>query len=85
MSERDNCKYLEVSLDKKLTFGQHLIDLINARNKGIICLRTLYPLIARNSTLPIENKSLVYKMVIRPTMIIYAAPVWIKATSRNYK
>lgn len=77
----NHCKYLGVILDQKLNFAKHIET---ARNKGINCLRTLYSLIGRKSKLSYENKNLIYKMVIRPTMT-YASPVWKNAAKTHIK
>lgn len=68
----DQAKYLGVILDKKLTFRPHLTC---ARQKAIGVMKQLYPMIHRRSRLSMGNKLLMYKMIVRPTML-YASPVW---------
>lgn len=67
----ENVKYLGVLLDKRLTFKNHINYVIDKTNKAI---HTLYPLLASNSKLNINNKLLLYKTAIRP-IITYASPV----------
>jgi hypothetical protein len=65
-------KYLGVHLDSRLNFKQHLGK---TKAKAEAALKTLYPLMARRSKLNVENKTRIYKTIIRP-IITYAAPVW---------
>jgi hypothetical protein len=65
-------KYLGLQLDPRLNFKKHIHSSIN---KGNAALRTLYPLLAKNSGLGQENKVLIYKQIIRP-IITYGAPIW---------
>lgn len=74
-------KYLGVTLDKNLCWKKHIE---NTRNKFRIARRALYPLIARNSKLSIDNKLLLYKSYLRP-ILTYAAPVWATASDCHIK
>lgn len=65
-------KYLGMKLDKRLTFRDH-VDFICTKLDKVI--KSLYPLICRNSRLNLKNKVLLFKTVYRPT-ICYAAPGW---------
>ncbi|RZC33321.1 hypothetical protein BDFB_014245 [Asbolus verrucosus] len=65
-------KYLGVHLDETLNFHKHVQESTNKSNSTI---KTLYPLINKNSKLTINNKLLIYKQLIRP-ILTYAAPVW---------
>lgn len=76
----DNCvKYLGVHIDRKLSFKQH-IDI--TCDKSMKCIRSLYPILCKNSKLNHKNKMLVFKMCIRP-VLMYACPVW-KTTPKTY-
>ena len=44
----------------------------------------IFPLLARDSTLNIPNKILLYKLLLR-SMITYAAPVWSSTSPTNYR
>jgi hypothetical protein len=63
--------YLGLQLDSRLNFKSHIRSSVN---KGNAALRTLYPLLARNSGMGQENKLLIYKQIIRP-IITYEAPI----------
>lgn len=79
---QENIKYLGVTLDRKLTFKQHIL---NACDKATKCSRALYPLLHRRSKLNLKNKVLIYKMYIRPIMT-YGWQVWFhKAAKTNTK
>ncbi|GFW47415.1 RNA-directed DNA polymerase from mobile element jockey [Trichonephila clavipes] len=74
-------KYLGLVLEKNLTWKQHII---HARDKFRNALRSIYPLICRNSQLNIYNKVLVYTAVLRP-ILAYGSPVWGYAANTNLK
>lgn len=65
-------KYLGVVLDKRMTHRKHIEYVTSKAN---IAIRTLYPLLSRNSKLHISNKLLVYKLAIRP-IFTYACPAF---------
>jgi hypothetical protein len=44
----------------------------------------LFPLLARDSTLTVQNKLTLYKLSIR-SILTYAAPVWSNTSSTNYR
>lgn len=73
-------KYLGVWLDSALKFHTHVQKVISKFNS---CLRTLYPLLNKNSRLNQNNKKLIYTSIIRP-LITYAAPV-LAMTSKTQK
>jgi hypothetical protein len=79
--ETTAAKYLGVTLDKGLTFRQHITE---KKRQGIVALKSLYPLINRKSGLSPENKLAIYKTIVRP-MILYAAPVFSNAAKSNLK
>ncbi|GFX36948.1 RNA-directed DNA polymerase from mobile element jockey [Trichonephila clavipes] len=65
-------KYLGVTLDKKLTFKQHITRI---RENFIKKAHTFSHLISRRSKLSRSNKLLIYSSLLRP-VITYASPVW---------
>lgn len=74
-------KYLGICLDGKLNFAEHVQS---TAVKGLNCIRSLYPLLARRSKLSTINKLRIYKAIIRP-IITYASPVWLGAASTHIK
>lgn len=75
-------KYLGVTLDTRLTFGQHITNTVG---KAKYVRRQLSPLITRRSVLNAETKLKLYKTILRP-IITYAAPIWIcAATTHRHK
>ncbi len=69
---KTSVKYLGVIIDHKLNFGSH-IDV--ARTNALNCLKAIYPLLGRKSSLSTDNKLTLYKVVILPK-ITYGSPVW---------
>ena len=57
----NSIKYLGVTLDKKLTYKEHVGNICN---KAIRCGRALYPLLNRKSKLNTKNKCLLYNLHI---------------------
>jgi hypothetical protein len=75
-------RYLGVILDPKLLFTKHLNFVVR---KASVILLQLFPLLARDSTLSLANKLLLYKLFIR-SMLTYSAPVWSNAShSKLYR
>ncbi|GFX21449.1 RNA-directed DNA polymerase from mobile element jockey [Trichonephila clavipes] len=74
-------KYLGLDLEKNLTWKQCII---HARDKFRNALRSIYPLICRNSQLNIYNKVLLYTAILRP-ILTYGCPVWGYAANTNLK
>ncbi|GFY29226.1 RNA-directed DNA polymerase from mobile element jockey [Trichonephila clavipes] len=74
-------KYLGLVLEKNLTWKQHIL---HTRDKFRNAMRSLYPLICRNSHLNIYNKVLLYTAVLRP-ILAYGCPVWGYAANSNIK
>lgn len=68
----DNCKYLGIFLDKKLTFKTHISNTINKIN---LTIKILYPFIHKNSSLSKQNKLIIFKTIFQP-ILLYGAPVW---------
>ena len=69
---KDNVKYLGLFLDKRLTFRKHIEEKVISGSKLI---KILYSFINKNSKLNLKNKLLLYKTVIRPT-ILYSSKIW---------
>lgn len=74
-------KYLGITFDSKLTFGEHISNSIEKANK---CFRALYPILAANSQLSTTNKTLIYTSVIRP-ILSYGCSVWMSAANSHMK
>lgn len=74
-------KYLGVTFDRKLTFGEHISNAIEKTNK---CFRAIYPLLAPTSHLSYDNKTLIYKAVIRP-ILTYGTQIWSSAAYAHLK
>ncbi|GBO27381.1 RNA-directed DNA polymerase from mobile element jockey [Araneus ventricosus] len=66
------CKYLGVILDKRLTWKPHCLHI---KKKFRDISKKFYPLIARNSKMNRNNKLLIYTAYLRP-VLSYACPVW---------
>lgn len=77
----DTIKYLGVIIDKKLTFQKHVEY---AADKTIKCFRSLYPLLNKKSKLNTDNKTIIFKAIIRPIML-YGCPVWGSAASSHIR
>ncbi|GBM82442.1 RNA-directed DNA polymerase from mobile element jockey [Araneus ventricosus] len=75
------CKYLGVILDKRLTWKPHFLYI---KKKFRELTRKFYPLIARNSKMTRNNKLLIYTAYLRP-VLSYACPVWGYAAKSNIK
>lgn len=69
---KNSIKYLGVTLDKRLTFKQH-IDSKLIRGENVI--KAMYPLINRKSRLNVKLKSLIFKTIYRPG-VLYGSPVF---------
>ena len=67
----NSTKYLGVIIDKNLSYKEHITHAINKAKKSMGILSK----ITRSSSLTITNKLLLYRQVIRPTLL-YASPVW---------
>ena len=69
---KDSLKYLGLYLDRRLTFRNHIEQIVMKCERLI---KMLYPLLSRSSFLNINNKLLIYKLYFRP-IFCYASPVW---------
>lgn len=65
-------KTLGLTLDKTLTFSEHIELTVE---KSLRLFGSLYPLLNKRSRLNTHNKMLIYKAIIRSTLL-YACPVW---------
>ncbi|GFU08862.1 probable RNA-directed DNA polymerase from transposon BS [Trichonephila clavipes] len=74
-------KYLGLILDKNLTWKHHIL---HSRDKFRNALRSIYPLICRNSEMHMYNKVLLYTAILRP-ILSYGSPVWGYAANSNVK
>ena len=63
-------KYLGIILDKRLTWGPHLKSKRKILNSRLHLLRPIF-----KSNLPLKNKLLIYKSMIRPVWA-YGAQIW---------
>lgn len=78
---KTEAKYLGVTMDKSLTWGSHVTT---CTNRAKLATSTLFSLLNRRSKLSAENKLIIYKSIIRPTMT-YAATVWGYAANCHMK
>ncbi|GFV11883.1 RNA-directed DNA polymerase from mobile element jockey [Trichonephila clavipes] len=81
LQRSQSTKYLELTLDEKLTWKQHIIE---TRDKFRSALRAFDPLIGRNSEMNMYNKLLLYTAVLRPIMTC-GSPVWGYVADANIK
>lgn len=75
----DHIKYLGMTLDRRLTWKEH----IKKKRKQLdIKLKNLYWLLGRNSKLSLNNKILVYKVILKPVWT-YGIQLWGTASNSN--
>ncbi|GFW77537.1 RNA-directed DNA polymerase from mobile element jockey [Trichonephila clavipes] len=74
-------RYLGLHIDSRLTYKKH-IDYLSDKFWGRIALAI--SLIGRSSPLSLENKVILYKQILRPT-ITYGSPVWGAAAPTHTK
>lgn len=67
-----HAKYLGVILDQKLNMNKHINSTIQ-RARG--ARAALYPILNKNSPLPLSTKIAIFKIYIKP-IILYASPTW---------
>ena len=72
-----NQKHLELTLDSKLSFNEHINDKTNQANKGVGLLRKLQTIQPRNSLLTI------YKSFIRP-LLGYADVIYDQSSNASF-
>jgi len=72
LPQADEVKYLGIHLDRRLTWHTH----ITTKRKQLgLKLRNLYWIIGRKSQLSLENKLLVYKVIVKPVWT-YGIQLW---------
>ena len=69
---KPSLKYLGVVLDKSANLIPHITHTVK---KAFLAYQNLYTILSPTSPLTLENKTLIYKQIIRPT-IMYAAPIF---------
>lgn len=75
----DSVKYLGIHLDRRLTWKKHIKM---KRDETNMRFRTMYWLLARNSKLSVDNKLLIYKMILKPVWM-YGIQLWGSACNSN--
>jgi len=79
LPQADEVKYLGIHLDRRLTWRKH----ITTKQKQLdLKLRNLYGIIGCKSQLPLENKLLVYKVILKPVWT-YGIQLWGTASNSN--
>ena len=81
ITTKNDVKYLGIKLDKRLTFKNHIKDSLR---KAYANMKTLFPLLSRDSFLTQKNKKLIYTTILRPTLS-YAAPAWCHVSKTTMK
>lgn len=81
IEEKQEVKYLGVTLDRKLLFKTHME---NQRKKALAIRSIIYPYINKTNPLGINLKVALYKIYVRSIML-YAAPVWSQAANYHLK
>lgn len=77
IEETDTVKYLGITLDRKLTFKQHIETI---RKRARIAKSLIYSYIQITNPLSKKLKVRLYKAYIR-SIILYAAPIWSQAAN----
>jgi Reverse transcriptase (RNA-dependent DNA polymerase) len=77
----NQARYLGLTMDERLTWKTHCKMQADKATGAIV---KLYPLLARNSKLSMDNKLLLYKVGIRPIMT-YASQAWAYAAKTHLK
>ncbi|GFU49246.1 RNA-directed DNA polymerase from mobile element jockey [Nephila pilipes] len=72
-------QYLGVTLDRKLNYNTHCDNIIKNYWKKYF---SIHHLLWKRSALSIDNKLLIYKMILRP-LLLYACSIWGCTTKRN--
>jgi hypothetical protein len=79
LTQLDQVKYLDIHLDRKLTWPKH----ISTKRKQLdLKLRKLYRNIGRKWQLSLESKLLVYKAILKPIWT-YGVQLWGSASNSN--
>lgn len=69
----NDVRYLGISLDRKLTFRQHIETCL--RRVKLNAFSTLYCLLKRGNKVNLREKIIIYKAIIRPIMT-YGCPIF---------
>lgn len=76
---QDDAKYLGLHLDRRLTWKKHIFT--KRKQLGLILTKP-YWIIGRKSQLSLENKLLMYKMILKPVWS-YGIQLWDTASNTN--
>lgn len=68
----NECKYLGLVLDSKLTFEKHVSKTIHKIN---LTIKILYPFINRRSGLSIDNKIIIFKTIFLASLVVHQSGV----------
>jgi len=79
LSQADEVKYLGIHLDRRLTWRKHITT---KRKQLDLKLQNLYWIIGRKSQLSLENKLLVYKVILKPVWT-YGIQLWGTASNSD--
>jgi len=77
--QEDTAKYVGLHLDRRLTWQKHIF--IKRKQLGLK-LHRMYWIIGRKSELSLENKLLIYKIILKPIWM-YGIPLWGAANNSN--
>ena len=77
----ESAKYLGMHIDKKLSWKTHIISKCKQLR---LRLKEVYWLLSRNSNLSLENKLLIYKIILKPIWT-YGIEIWGTAALSNLK
>jgi hypothetical protein len=72
-------KYLGIHIDRRLTWKPHIH---NKRKQLGLLLQRMYWITGRKSKLPLSNKLLIYKVILKP-ISTYGIPLWGTASQSN--
>jgi hypothetical protein len=79
LPQAEEVKYLSIHLDRRLTWRKYITT---KRKQLVLKLRNLYWIIGRKSQLSLENKLLVYKVILKPAWT-YGIQLWGTASNSN--
>lgn len=81
VTKTDTVKYLGVTLDQKLTYRHHLLDVAK---RGSNAFHALYPVLSHKNGLDLKIRRQLYLTMIRP-ILTYASPIWSSAAKTNIR
>lgn len=79
LPHQDNVRYLGMHLDRRLTWKHHIQT---KRQELNIRYKNLHWLLGRNSKLSVDNKLLIYKVILKPVWL-YGIELWGSACNSN--